>query len=108
MRRNFPTMTKHPEPRSRSLFFALGFSLLLHALLLAGAPHLRPLRLEAPGTVIRAVINRVDAPADDPGENVLGEKTPPVTRPAPTRPPPALMPLRMLPLKTKTAKKRPQ
>ena len=82
-------MTKHPEPRSRSLFFALGFSLLLHALLLAGAPHLRPLRLEAPGTVIRAVINRVDAPADDPGENVLGEKTPPVTRPAPTRPPPA-------------------
>ena len=32
-------MTKHPEPRSRPLFFALGFSLLLHALLLVtGGP----------------------------------------------------------------------
>ena len=82
-------MTKYPEPCSRTLLFSLGFSLLLHALLLAGAPHLRPLCLETPGTVIRAVINRAAAPVDHPGENVLSEKTPPVTRPAPTRPPPA-------------------
>ena len=80
---------KPPASYSRTLLFSLGFSLLLHALLLAGAPHLHSLRLDAPGTVIRVVINHAAAPASESAESVRSEKAPPAALPASKRVPPA-------------------